>query len=357
MSPAARETAKKTAARAAKQAALVRPLAVVAFGGNALLQARDLGTVEEQTRRARRAAVWLVGLCKKGHDLLIVHGNGPQVGQILIRMEQGAPMVPPGTMDLAVAETQGGMGYLLELALRNRLARHGPKREVATVVSMVVVDREDPGFAHPTKPVGPFFSEYQAQQFEAKMGWRMIEDSGRGWRKVVASPRPLEVLGTRTVRELLARDAVVIAGGGGGIPVIRDGEGGLLGVEAVIDKDRTAALLATELKATLLAIVTDVDRVYQNHGQKNERPLDVLTVKQARRLGEAGQFPPGSMGPKVESAADFAEASGGRAIITDTENLEAAVRGEAGTSIVRDAAARRRLAAARSQLPDRRRRA
>ncbi len=329
-----------------KQAALVRPLAVVAFGGNALLQARDLGTVEEQNRRARRAAVWLVGLCRKGHDLLIVHGNGPQVGQILIRMQQGAPLIPPGTMDLAVAETQGGMGYLLELALRNRLARHGPPREVATVVSMVVVDREDPGFANPTKPVGPFFSEYQAQQFEAKIGWRMIEDSGRGWRKVVPSPRPLEVLGTATVRELLARNAVVIAGGGGGIPVVRGDDGGLVGVEAVIDKDRTAALLATELKAALLAIVTDVDRVYKNHGQKNERPLDFLTVRQARQLAAAGQFPAGSMGPKVESAANFAEAGGGRAIITDTENLEAAVRGQAGTSIVRDAAAKRRLAAA-----------
>ncbi len=335
MSAAAKETA--------QQAALVRPLAVVAFGGNALLQARDLGTVEEQNRRARRAAVWLVGLVREGHDLLIVHGNGPQVGQILIRMQQGAPFVPPGTIDLAVAETQGGMGYLLELALRNRLARRGPRREVATVVSMVVVDREDPGFAHPTKPVGPFFSEYQAQQFESKMGWNMIEDSGRGWRKVVASPRPLEVLGIGIVRDLLARDAVVIAGGGGGIPVVKGDDGALVGVEAVIDKDRTAALLATELKATLLAIVTDVDRVYQNHGQKNERPLDVLTVGRARRLAAAGQFPPGSMGPKVESAADFAEACGGRAIITDSENLEAAFRGRAGTSIVRDAAAKRSL--------------
>ncbi len=339
----------RTGTAAVEQAALVRPLAVVAFGGNALLQARDLGTVEEQNRRARRAAVWLVGLCKRGHDLLIVHGNGPQVGQILIRMQQGAPLIPPGTMDLAVAETQGGMGYLLELALRNRLARHGPRREVATVVSMVVVDPEDSGFAHPTKPVGPFFSEYQAQQFEAKMGWKLVEDSGRGWRKVVASPRPLEVLGTRTVRELLARDAVVIAGGGGGIPVVRNDDGNLVGVEAVIDKDRTAALLATELKAALLAIVTDVDRVYKNHGQKNERPLDVLTVRQARQLAAAGQFPPGSMGPKVESAANFAEASGGRAIITDSENLEAAVRGRAGTSIVRDAAAKRGLAAAMAE--------
>lgn len=326
-----------------RQKSLVRPLTVVAFGGNALLQARDLGTVEEQVRRADEAAFWLVDICKGGEDVLIVHGNGPQVGQVLIQMQEGAPVVPPGTMDYAVAETQGSMGYLLELALRNRLQAEGLEKGVATLVSLVVVDETDPGFDHPTKPVGPFFSEYQADELGTAMGWKMIEDAGRGWRKVVASPRPTAVIGLPTVADLLARNAFVIAGGGGGIPVVHKPDGGLLGVEAVIDKDRTAALYAGELHASRMVIVTDVPEVYSNFGKKSQRPIRVMTVTEARRKLAAGAFPAGSMGPKIEASATFAEASGGRAVITDSEHLAAALAGSSGTTIVKTPAMKRRL--------------
>jgi carbamate kinase len=323
-----------TPATPSVQTSLIRPLAVIAFGGNALIQARDLGTVEEQVRRADEAAVWLVDVCRQGYDLLIVHGNGPQVGRILIQMQEGATMVPPATMDFAVAETQGSVGYLLDLALRNRLREEGVERDVATVVSLVVVDRDDPGFEVPTKPVGPFFSEYQAQQLSESSGWKMMEDAGRGWRKVVASPRPVEVLGVDTVRDLLASDHVVIAGGGGGIPVVREAGGALRGVEAVIDKDRTAAVLGRCLSAELMVIATEVPEIYRNFGQKSQRPIRDMTVSRARKLLAAGQFPPGSMGPKVEAAADFVEASGGRAVITDSAHLHEALDGKAGTTIV-----------------------
>jgi len=316
------------------QTSLVRPLAVIAFGGNALIQARDLGTVEEQIRRADEAAVWLVDVCRQGYDLLVVHGNGPQVGRILIQMQEGAAMVPPATMDFAVAETQGSVGYLLGLAILNRLRAEGVEREVATVVSLVVVDRDDTGFQEPTKPVGPFFSEYQAQQMTAEGGWKMMEDAGRGWRKVVASPQPLEVLGVVTVRVLLASNHVVMAGGGGGIPVVRDDDGGLRGVEAVIDKDRTAALLALELDAELLVIVTEVSEVYRNFGQKNQRALRRIAAPQVRKLLAAGEFPAGSMGPKIEAAVEFLTNGGRTVVITTPGRLAAAMDGKAGTRIV-----------------------
>lgn len=314
------------------QSSLLRPLTVVAFGGNALIQARDLGTVEEQIRRADAAATWLVEVCRQGHDLLIVHGNGPQVGQVMIQMHEGQPIVPAGTLDYAVAETQGSVGYLLDLALRNRLRVEGLERDVATVMSLVIVDSEDPGFEDPSKPVGPFFSRYQADELRADLGWQMIDDAGRGWRKVVASPRPLEMVGVSTVEGLLRQDRIVIAGGGGGIPVVRDGTGDLVGVEAVIDKDRTAAMLGLELKASRLIIVTDVAEVYRNFGEKSQTAMPAITVTEARKLLDAGVFPAGSMGPKIESAADFVD-GGGQAIITDSDNLQAALEGRAGTCI------------------------
>lgn len=314
------------------QSTLVRPLAVVAFGGNALLEPDDHGTVEEQRLRAEEAARWLVELVRRDHDLVIVHGNGPQVGQVLIQMEEGATKVPPGTLDVAVAETEGSVGFLLETALRNRFAAEGLAREVATLLSLVVVDREDPGFRAPTKPVGPFFPRFRAAALRRDHGWTMVEDAGRGWRKVVASPRPLEVLGTRALRRLLAVGHVVIAGGGGGIPVVREGTA-LVGVEAVIDKDRTASLLARDLQADVLVILTGVPQVVKNFGKKSATPLPELSVREARRLLARDHFPPGSMGPKIEAAVDFVEATGRRAVITDIQNLSAALSGAAGTHL------------------------
>lgn len=313
-----------------------RPLAVIAFGGNALLEAGDRGTVAEQLHRADGAAEWLAGLVRRGWRLLVVHGNGPQVGQSLIQMEAAVDKVPPGTLDVAVAETQGSMGYLLEIAMRNRFAAEGLTAEPTCSLSMVVVDADDPGFERPTKPVGPFFSAESARVFQREYGWQMSEDpSGNGWRKVVPSPRPLEVLGLQVVRELLSGDRVVVAGGGGGIPVIRRGAH-LEGVEAVIDKDRTASLLARELAADLFLILTNVARVKRDFGTERERELPVLGLEEARALLAEGQFPAGSMGPKVESAIDFVGATGRRVVITDVAHVEAAVDGRAGTAIVPD---------------------
>lgn len=323
------------------QTSLLHPLTLVAFGGNALLQPEDLGRVEEQKERAERASRTLCDLVTGDRDLVVVHGNGPQVGQVLIQMEEAATKVPPGTLDVAVAQTEGSMGFLLELALRNCMRERGLTREVATVLSLVVVDREDPAFATPSKPIGPFFSRYRAHVLEREQGWQMVEDSGRGWRKVVASPRPLEIEGLAPVRQLLSNGVVVIAGGGGGIPVIRQEDGSLVGVEAVIDKDRTASLLACELKAELLVILTGVPQVSKNFGKKGEEPLAALGLRAARRMLEHGQFPPGSMGPKIEAAMDFVARSGNPAVITDIDHLSAAVAGEAGTVIRSDPVARK----------------
>lgn len=317
-----------------------RPLAVVAFGGNALLTPDDHGTVDEQKRRAEEAADWLVDLVvEQGHDLLIVHGNGPQVGQVLIQMEEAATKVPPGTLDVAVAQTEGGMGFLLETALRNRLAAAGSERAVSTLLTLVVVDRDDPGFEKPSKPIGPFFSRWRAEMLQRDQGWEMIEDAGRGWRKVVASPRPLEALGVPSMRRLLAAGDVVIAGGGGGIPVVRRDDGRLEGVEAVIDKDFTASLLARELGADLFVNLTGVPQVMVDFGEPSERPLTTLTAEEARKHLADGQFPPGSMGPKIRSALEFVEATARKVLITDVEHLPAAMAGQGGTAIVGEGAA------------------
>lgn len=313
-----------------------RPLAVLAFGGNALLRAEDLGTIDEQKRRAEEAAEWLADFVLAGHDLVICHGNGPQVGQVLIQMEEAATKVPPATLDVAVAQTQAGIGFLLETALRNRFQERGEPRQVSTLLSMVVVDGDDPGFDDPSKPIGPFFSRWRAETLQRTHDWAMIEDSGRGWRKVVASPKPLEVLGSDALASLLGSGHVVIAGGGGGIPVVRGEDGRLTGVEAVIDKDHTSSLLARELEADLFIILTSVPRVVRNFGTDDEEPLPRITASEARALLEAGQFPAGSMGPKVRAAVAFVEAAGKPVLITDIEHLAAAMEGDGGTAIVPD---------------------
>ncbi|MEM7483451.1 MAG: carbamate kinase [Acidobacteriota bacterium] len=317
-----------------------KPLALVAFGGNALLRSSDLGVMAEQQRRADAAAGWLVELVHRRYQVVVVHGNGPQVGQVLIQMEEAANKIPPGSLDVAVAQTEGSMGYLLEKALRNRLAADAAAPggaeavEVSTLLTMVVVDREDRAFAAPTKPIGPFFSRYRAQTLQRDHGWNMVEDAGRGWRKVVPSPRPVEVLGVPTLCTLLDRGDVVVAGGGGGIPVVRDPSGELVGVEAVIDKDRTAALLARHLKADLLINLTGIPEVRKNFGGLEEQALPRLTAAEALQLLREGEFPVGSMGPKIESALEFVESTGNEVLITDIETLPAAMAGKGGTRLV-----------------------
>jgi carbamate kinase len=307
---------------------------VVAFGGNALVRDGEEGTQWEQIENARETARVLVPLLREGHELALVHGNGPQVGHILIQVEEAVTKVPPQSLDVCVAQSEGSIGYMLELALLNALRRERLRRQVVTIVTEVVVDQDDPGFRRPTKPIGPFYTRFRADYLIRKQGWNMIEDAGRGWRKVVPSPRPLEVVQMPALREAVAAGHVVIAAGGGGIPVYRTPGGELKGVEAVIDKDYTAALLAAGLGADLLVSLTGVDQVSLDYGQPHERKLRRMTTIEAREHLSAGQFPEGSMGPKVRSGVEFVEAGGGGVLITSAARLAAAVRGRAGTRIV-----------------------
>ena len=311
-----------------------RRLAVVAFGGNALLRQGEDGTLAEQARNAQRLARSLAPLVRRRWDLVLVHGNGPQVGNLLIRMEEASTKVPPLPLDCCVAQSQGEIGYLLEIALTNRLRSAGLDRRVTTLLTRVTVDAEDPAFREPAKPIGPFLSRYRANLVRREKRATVVEDAGRGYRQVVASPRPQEVSGLAAVRRLLEEGYVVIAGGGGGIPVVTGKRGAYEGVEAVIDKDYTAGLIARELRADVLAVLTDVDGVYLNFGRRNQRFLERLAVADARRYLSGSQFPAGSMGPKVEAAVDFVERTGGEALITRPEGLLAALAGRAGTRIV-----------------------
>jgi carbamate kinase len=311
----------------------VRPLAVVAFGGNALLRPEDSGSLEEQRLRAEEAARWLLPILNRGYELIVVHGNGPQVGNILIQVEESADKVRPQTLDVCVAQTQGSMGFLLETAMTNVLGKAGFRKEIVTLVTTVEVDAADPAFLHPTKPIGPFFDEPRARELMESRGWTMAEDSGRGWRKVVASPRPKSIRTTEIVAWLVNRGKIVIAAGGGGIPVVVDAEGVARGVEAVIDKDYVASLLAASLSADLFVVLTGVARVFKDFGKPSEMALSSLPVAEARRLFEEGQFPKGSMGPKIDAAIRFVEAGGREVLITNAESLSEALDGRNGTYV------------------------
>ncbi len=311
----------------------VRPLAVVAFGGNALLRPEDTGTTASQLLRAREAVRHLLPILARGYELVVVHGNGPQVGNLLLQSDLAAAEIPPQTLDFCVAQTQGSIGFLLELAFANELPSAGFRKEVATFLTQVQVDAADPAFLAPSKPVGPFFSRERAAALQKEPGWTMIEDSGRGWRKVVASPRPLAIRGLAVAAALINRGHIVVAAGGGGIPVVLAGDGQLRGVEAVIDKDYTASLLASSLSADVFIILTGVERVSRDFGKPTETALRELDVATARALLAEGQFPPGSMGPKIDAAARFVEAGGRQVLITRAESLSEALEGKTGTLV------------------------
>jgi carbamate kinase len=307
---------------------------VIAFGGNALLRPEDQGTQEEQIARARQAARWLAEVVQRDFRLVIVHGNGPQVGNIMIQAEEASTKIPPQSLDVAVAQTEGAMGFLLQQAMRNRLEALGQPSRVGTVLTEVEVDPNDIAFKRPTKPVGPFFTKYRAEALSRDYGWTMREDSGRGWRKVVPSPRPLEILGWEAIEAMLTRVNVLIAAGGGGIPVVRGRDGQWRGVEAVIDKDYASALLAAELSADLYIILTAVEKVAVGFGTPEQKFLDTMTVAEAERYLAAGEFPPGSMGPKIEAAISFVKESGQQVLITDVDHLREGLEGRAGTRVV-----------------------
>ncbi|HEY3175589.1 MAG TPA: carbamate kinase [Candidatus Polarisedimenticolia bacterium] len=310
-----------------------RKLVVVAFGGNALVRAGEDGTQRQQMQHAESLTRSLVKILKKGHDLALVHGNGPQVGHLLVQVEEAITKVPPLSLDVCVAQTEGSIGYLLERALRNEMLVEGIDREVVCLLTQVVVDPRDPGLRSPAKPVGPFYTAYRAAFLRKVRQWRIVEDSGRGYRKVVPSPRPLKIVNIGVIRALLQERHVVIAGGGGGVPVVEEPSGKLRGIEAVIDKDLTAAMMGRDLHADLLVVLTDVDNVCLNYGRKNERPLTRMSVKEAERHLRRGQFPPGSMGPKIEAAVQFARSTGHDVIITSLRRCVSALSGRGGTRI------------------------
>ena len=298
---------------------------VLAFGGNALLPDPRRPASQEKTAGAFARAVRLLMTDEEG--MVLVHGNGPQVGMILLRIEATKDRIPPETLDILVAETQGSIGYLLSRALRNEI----PEREIAALLTQVLVDPDDPGFAFPTKPVGPFYAREASDELIRTLGWRMTESEGKGWRRVIASPRPQKIVELHTIIDALSHGHLIIAGGGGGIPMIRDEWGSLQGVEAVIDKDLTACKLAIAIGAERFVILTDVPHVSTGFATRSERRIGRMKASIARRLLAQGEFPPGSMGPKVEASAIFAESTGRSALITDADSMPRALEGDAGT--------------------------
>jgi carbamate kinase len=313
-----------------------RPVAVVAFGGNALIRANEKGTLADQLRNAGRAASVLLKIVRSGYELVLVHGNGPQVGLSMLRVAAAAPDVPAVPLDVCVAETQGSMGYLLGTALSNRLRKDAVEKPVVTLLTRVVVDQEDPAFSDPTKPVGPFFTAEQAAAMKAG-GQSVVEDAGRGWRRVVPSPKPLRVVEIDVIRHLVGEGHIVIAGGGGGIPVGEAEDHTLTGTEAVIDKDYVAALVAKSVRAQLFVILTEVAQVCVDFGKPTQRGIERMDLIEAIDHYRDGQFPRGSMGPKIEAAIDYLMNGGQEALITNAASLGDALQRRAGTTIVRSA--------------------
>jgi carbamate kinase len=309
---------------------------VVALGGNAAYPPTIKGTAEEQLAVMETLCEHFVKMIDAGFSLVLTHGNGPVVGNILFRMAKTAAELPPMPMDVCVAHSQGGMGYMLEQSFSNVLRRRGCHATVAAVLTEVEVDSADPAFKNPTKPVGKFFPEAEAQRMMAETGWTFIEDSGRGWRRVVPSPLPKAILDLPAIEALLSANIIPIAAGGGGIPVVRDASGDFKGVGAVIDKDLTSAMLAAQLNAEAFVMLTGVPQVMLDFGKPTQRGVAKMSVSEAQKHMADGQFPPGSMGPKIDAAVRYLDAFDGSVVITSLENAFDALVSDAGTRIVRD---------------------
>ncbi len=311
--------------------------AVVAIGGNSLIRDRMHQTVRDQYIAAGETCWHIAAMIRDGWDVVITHGNGPQVGFILRRSELAAHELHEVPLDVCGADTQGAIGYALQQNLHNDFARLGIAKQAVTVITQVEVSADDPAFENPTKPIGSYMDEAQARRRSGEDGWGVAEDAGRGWRRVVPSPRPMRVVEEDSIRTLLAEGFVVIAVGGGGIPVVADADGNLTGIAAVIDKDLASSLLATRLRAELFVISTSIERVALRFGTPEQEWVDRLTLSEAERyLAEGSHFAPGSMAPKIRAATSFVEATGGTAIITDPDNVERALAGETGTRITPD---------------------
>ncbi|ONN28013.1 carbamate kinase [Thermosipho affectus] len=311
----------------------MKKLAVVAIGGNAVNRPGEKPTAQNMIKNLSETASYIVNMLDE-YDIAITHGNGPQVGNLLIQQEIAKNKVPPFPIDVNDAQTQGSLGYMIAQTLNNCLKEKGRKREISALITQIIVDKNDPAFENPTKPVGPFYTKEEAEELEREKGWKIVEDAGRGWRRVVPSPKPLDIIEKDVIKLLMKNDVIVIAAGGGGIPVVLE-DGRLKGVEAVIDKDRASALLAKEIGADVLIILTGVEKVYLNYGKEDQKALDRLTVSDAKKYLKEGHFPKGSMGPKIEAAIDFVEATGKECLITDMSVLDKALRGETGTRIIK----------------------
>ena len=304
------------------------------MGGHAFMQPGEAGTIEDHERNAARIAALLMSLIEREYLVCITHGNGPQVGSLLIQQEKAGDEVPALPLDVLVAMTEGSLGYILQQSLLNELRKRQERRYVVTVVTQVVVDEDDPAFAAPSKPIGPFLSQEEAERRRDELDWKIAEDAGRGWRRLVPSPAPRKVIQRQMIRDAVQKGHIVVACGGGGIPVKREGDGQYGGVEAVIDKDLTSAVLATDIGADLLVILTAVPQVYVGFDTPEQRALGAVTLEEIERLQGEGHFPSGSMGPKVEAVIRFLKAGGRRALITNPESLPKAIAGRAGTHFV-----------------------
>ncbi len=311
-------------------------LAVVAVGGNSLILDGLRGTIPEQVDAALVTGRHIAALVEHGWRVIVTHGNGPQVGFILLRSDLAADVLPRLPLDICDADSQGGVGYIIGNSLQKALAERGVNRTVVSLLTRVVVDPDDPAFSKPSKPIGPFYSQEEAEHHRDHDGWNIVEDSGRGYRRVVASPRPRAIVELDAIRTLSGAGYVLVAVGGGGIPVVRESEGVYRGVEAVIDKDLASSLLAAELKADLLLISTGVARVSINFRRSDQRELEHMTLEEAQRYMDEGQFPAGSMGPKIGAAMQFLKAGGKEVLITSPEMIDEALAGRSGTWLSAD---------------------
>jgi carbamate kinase len=309
---------------------------VVALGGNAITREFEEGDIGQQFANTRRSLLGVVELIKRGYHVVITHGNGPQVGNALIRVEESRHLVPPLPLGVIVADLEGGMGYMIEQCLRNKLNERGMRKSIATILTQVYVNPDDPSILNPTKFVGPFFKKEQVEELEKTRGWVVKEDPGRGYRRVVPSPRPIAIVEKDTIKQLVESGVIVIAAGGGGIPVYEEESGWLEGVDGVIDKDLASAVLARDVDASDLIILTGVDHVALNFNTPNKKDLKKVTANEMESYMIQGHFPGGSMGPKIQAAINFIRSGGEKVIITSIDNAIDAIENESGTVIVAD---------------------
>lgn len=310
-----------------------KDLYIISLGGNAIIRRGEAGTIEEQFANTRACTRQVSRMIKEGLKVVITHGNGPVVGNIVLRGEAAKEMIPPMPLYIADADSEGGIGFMIQQTLYNHLRRIDEVKDVVTVITQVVVSESDTAFTDPTKPIGPHYLKGEAEELQATRGWKMVEDSGRGYRRVVPSPRPLRIVEQAVIKSLALEGVVVIAVGGGGVPVVESPQGDLQGVNAVIDKDLSTSVLAREIGAKCIVNLTEVEMVYLDFGKIDQRGLRDVSLEEMKAYAAQGHFPPGSMGPKIEAAIEFLEAGGEEVIITLPELIEEALEGRAGTRI------------------------